>query len=145
MFVCGEIGSDVNEYTLSTGFNVSTASYTRVFSVSAQDTAPKDLAFNTDGTKMFVLGGTGDDINEYILSTGFNVSTATYSQNFSVASQDTSPTGLAFNADGTKMFVLGQVGSDVNTNTYYLQALMFLQQRILKTFLFLHKKPLQQV
>jgi hypothetical protein len=51
----------------------------------------RDLAFNNDGTKMFIVGDTGDDVNEYTLSTGFDVSTASYSQNFSISAQETSP------------------------------------------------------
>jgi DNA-binding beta-propeller fold protein YncE len=117
MFVVGLSGQDVNEYTLSTGFNVSTSSYSQNFSVSAQESEPRDIAFNTDGTKMFILGNTGDDVNEYILSTGFDISTATYSQNFSVSAQETSPYGLAFNTSGTKMFVVGGSGDDINEYT----------------------------
>ena len=71
MFVSGVDGDDVNEYTLSTAFDVSTASFVDNFSVAAQDTGPTGLAFNNDGTKMFVAGLIGDDVNEYTLSTGF--------------------------------------------------------------------------
>ena len=35
------------------------------FDVSAQDTTPRGIAFNNDGTKMFVVGDTENDINEY--------------------------------------------------------------------------------
>jgi SpoU rRNA methylase family enzyme len=114
MFIVGQSGDDVNEYTLSTGFDVSTATFVDSFSVSAQETNPTDIAFNTDGTKMFVVGSTGDDVNEYALSTGFDVSTASFTDSFSVASQDTEPTGIAFNTDGTKMFIVGTTGNDVN-------------------------------
>ncbi len=117
MFLTGYDGDDVNEYTLSTGFDVSTASFVDSFSVSSQEDNPSDLAFNSDGTKMFVVGITGDDINEYTLSTGFDVSTASYDSNFSVASQDTEPTGLTFSTDGKKMFVIGNSGNDVNEYT----------------------------
>lgn len=114
MFIPEADGEEVNEYDLSTGFDVSTALYSRTFSVSAQDTFPSDIDFNSDGTKMFVLGRAGQDVNEYTLSTGFNISTATFAQNYSVASQETFPTGLAFNTNGTKMFVIGFTGDDVN-------------------------------
>jgi len=117
MFVVGFIGVDVNEYTLSTGFDVSTASFVDSFSVNAQDTYPIGIAFNNDGTKMFVTGYIGDDVNEYTLSTAFDVSTASFVDSFSVAAQETSPRGLAFNNDGTKMFVMGYVGVDVNEYT----------------------------
>jgi hypothetical protein len=36
------------------------------------------IAFNTDGTKMFIVGDTGDDVNEYALSTAFDVSVQAY-------------------------------------------------------------------
>jgi SpoU rRNA methylase family enzyme len=114
MFIVGAIGDAVYEYTLSTGFDVSTASYSQSLSVAAQETTPTDLSFNANGTKMFILGYTGDDVNEYTLSTGFDLSTASYSQNFSISAQETNPTGIAFNADGTKMFITGTVGDDVN-------------------------------
>ena len=114
MFIVGTSGDDVNEYALSTGFDVSTASFTDAFSVAAQQAAPTAIAFNTDGTKMFVLGTTGADVNEYALGTGFDVSTSTFVAVFSVVAQDTIPVGLAFNTDGTKMFVVGEAGQDVN-------------------------------
>ena len=55
MFVTGFAGDDVNEYTLSTGFDVSTASFVDSFSVQLKS-LPTDVTFNNDGTKMFVLG-----------------------------------------------------------------------------------------
>ena len=113
MFVLGAGGVDVNEYTLSTGFDVSTATFVDSFSVSSQDTDPTGLAFNADGTKMFVSGNTGNDVNEYTLSTGFDVSTASFVDSFSVSAQDTAPQEVEFNADGTKMFVLGSSGDAV--------------------------------
>ena len=114
MFVLGSIGDDVNEYTLSTGFDVSTASFVDSFDVSSQETTPSGLDFNNDGTKMFVVGGIGDDVNEYTLSTGFDVSTASFVDSFDLSSQDAFPTGIDFNTDGTKMFVVGYYGKDVN-------------------------------
>lgn len=107
MFICGFSGEDVNEYSLSTAWNVSTASFVRVFSVSAQDTTPGGLSFKPDGTKMYVLGNAGDDVNEYNLSTAWNISTASFVQNFSVAAQEGFPRGLFFRTDGLKMYVVG--------------------------------------
>jgi hypothetical protein len=117
MFVVGSIGDDVNEYACTTGFDVSTCSFTDAFSVSGQEMFPRGLAFNTDGTKMFVVGSIGDDVNEYACTTGFDVSTCSFTDAFSVSGQETGPAGLAFNTDGTKMFVIGPVGDDVNEYT----------------------------
>ena len=52
------------------------------------------ITFNNDGTKMYIVGFAGKDANEYTLSTAFDVSTASYSQNFSVNAQETSPYGV---------------------------------------------------
>ena len=117
MFVVGRSGKDINEYTLSTGFDVSTASFVDSFDVRNEETQPKGLAFNNDGTKMFVVGYTDDEVLEYTLSPGFDVSTATFVDGFSVRDEDLIPAGLAFNNDGTKMFVAGQHGDDVNEYT----------------------------
>jgi sugar lactone lactonase YvrE len=113
MFVLGTADQDVNEYTLSTGFDVSTASFTHSFSVAAQETAPRGIAFNADGTKMFVVGQTGDDVNEYTLSTGFDISTASFVDSFNVSAQDGVPQGIAFSTDGNKMFVVGNQNDSV--------------------------------
>ena len=85
MFVVGSQNDRVYEYTLGTGFDLTTASYTDYELVSAQETSPSDVTFNTDGTKMFVLGWTGRDVNEYTLSTGFDLSsTVTFIDSYNV-------------------------------------------------------------
>jgi hypothetical protein len=117
MFIVDIAGQDVNEYALSTGFDVSSASYTQNFSVASQDTAPTGISFNAAGTKMFVCGYTNDNVYEYTLSSGFNLSTASYAQALDVSGQDTLPKDVVFNTDGTKMFVLGGIGEDVNEYT----------------------------
>ena len=117
MYVLGDSGNDVNEYTLSTPWDISTSSYVQVFSVSAQESVPRSIHFKDDGTKMYVMGTTGDDVNEYTLSTPWDISTASYVQVFSVAGQEDIPHGLFFKPDGTKMYVIGRTGDDVNEYT----------------------------
>jgi DNA-binding beta-propeller fold protein YncE len=114
MYILGNNGDDVNEFSLSTAWQISTASYVQNFSVSAQDVAPYSLFFKPDGTKMYILGNIGDDVNEYSLSTAWDVSTASYVQNFSVSAQDTVPSAVFFKDDGTKMYVTG-----IGTNRVY--------------------------
>ena len=114
MFVLGQFNIVVCEYTLSTGFDLSsTVTFIDCKSVSPVGFA-EELAFNPDGTKMFVLDNTGNDVNEFKLTTGFDVSTASYVQTFSVNTQENDPTGFAFTYGGTKMFVTGWTGDDVN-------------------------------
>jgi sugar lactone lactonase YvrE len=114
MYVCGTSGDDVNEYALSVAWDVSTASYTTAFSVAAQDTSPRGVSFKGDGTKMYILGQAGKDVNEYDLSTAWDVSSASYVQNFSVVAQENDPVEIFFKPDGTKMYISGNTGNDVN-------------------------------
>ena len=113
MYVLGSSGDDVNEYDLSSAWEVSTASYVQSFSVVAQETSPNALFFKPDGTKMYFIGYAGDDVNEYNLSTAWDISTASYLQSFSVAAQETNPFGLFFKGDGTKMYITGWVTDSV--------------------------------
>ena len=48
------------------------------FDVNPQETFPRGLAFNSDGSKMFVVGNSNDKAHEYNLGTDFDVSTAVY-------------------------------------------------------------------
>ena len=108
-YVTGTGNDTVYQYTVSTAWDISTASYaSKSLSVGSQDTSPLEMCFNNNGTKMFVCGGSGDDVNEYTLSTAWDVSTGIFVDSFSVVSQTATPRGIAFNADGTKMFVQGQ-------------------------------------
>ena len=52
------------------------AVFVDAFSVASQETDLQGITFNTDGTRMYVTGKVGDDVNEYTLTTGFDVSTA---------------------------------------------------------------------
>ena len=129
MFVSGNTGKDINSYTLSTGFDLSTATFDDIngngkgFDISDQDVQTRGIAFNNDGTIMYYLGNLDDDINVYTLSTGFDLSTATFNDingdgsGFDISGQVTVPRGITFNNDGTKMFIVGDVGNDINSYT----------------------------
>ena len=108
MLITGIGGDDVNEYSLSSAYDVSSASFVDLFSIASQETNPQDLLFNSDGTTMWIVGDDNDALIQYTLTSGFDVSTASYtSTGSSLASQDTSPMGAAFNSDGTKLYVVG--------------------------------------
>ena len=89
MFIVGTDDKTVDEYNLSTGFDVSTASYVDGFSVGSQETVPTGLEFSADGKRMFITGNNGDDVTEYKLTTAFDVSTASHVGQFDVSSQET--------------------------------------------------------
>ena len=106
MYLTGLVGNAVFEYALSTAFDVSSAGYTTFYSVFPE-TSPTGLAFNNDGSKMFVVGNTGGAVREYGLGTVFDVSSAGFTTSFSIVTEESSSTDLAFNSDGSKMYVMG--------------------------------------
>ena len=114
MYVVGDTNNAVSEYDLSSAWDISTASYLQNFNVGSEEAQPSGVSFKPDGTKMYVIGFNGDEVNEYDLSSAWDVSTASYLQTFSVQGQDAIPEGLFFKPDGTKMYVVGNAGNDIN-------------------------------
>jgi len=55
---------------------VTSASHADVYTMSFTGADPSGIAFSASGTKMFIVGAAGDEVNVYKLSTGFDVSTA---------------------------------------------------------------------
>jgi hypothetical protein len=115
MYILGQTNNSVFQYTLSTPWSVATASYDSIsFSVATQETSPTSVSFKPNGLSMYVVGTASDSVNQYTLSTAWNVSTATFLQSFSIAGQEGNSSGLAFTGDGSRMFVSGNTGDDVN-------------------------------
>ena len=117
MFVVGW-ADNVLEYTLATAYDVSSATYAgnaERYNVGSQEASARSIAFNNDGTKMFITGSASDIIHEYTLSTAYDVSTSTYagaSESFLI-SEDGSVVSVVFNNIGTKMYVLGTTNDKV--------------------------------
>ncbi len=113
LYVVSAGNTAVYEYDLSTAWDVSSGTYNQAFDVGNQEGNPNTIFFKDDGTKMYILGRNGDDVNEYNLSTAWDISTASYSQVFSVASQETNPFGMFFKPDGLKLYIVGLINNTV--------------------------------
>ena len=109
MYMVGFQTDRVYQYSLSTAFDLSTASYDSVnFSVGTQDSNPRAIAFNGDGSKLYFAGVNSDAVYQYSLSTAFDLSTTSYdSVSLSVATEDTNVFSLLFNGDGSRFYILG--------------------------------------
>ena len=86
MFVLGVNDDGVDTYTLTTGWDISTASHTAFDSLATENNSPYGLDFSPDGTKMVVAGQTDDELLYYTLSTAWTISSKTYQGKY-----DTSP------------------------------------------------------
>lgn len=121
MYIVGATNVTLYQYTLSTAWDVSTASYSNKFlGVNAQDNNPSGMAFNTDGTILYVGGYGNDKIYQYSLSVAWDISTATYSKSFSIVNDEATITGLIFDPTGTIVYIIGDSATDY-FNSYKLE------------------------
>ena len=120
MYVVTYGDSNVHQWTLSTAYDVSTASFTRTFD-TGRDDYRHGIRFKPDGTKMYICGGnytTDDKTDQYTLSTAWDISTASYdSISLDHSSQDDQPNDILFNDDGTKFYMLGGSGHTISEYT----------------------------
>jgi hypothetical protein len=88
-------------------FEVDNASFLSRFDFSSEDNKSVGVAFIPDGSAMYMVGNNTAKIYQYVLSTAFDVTTASLTSSFDVSSQDGVPAGITFNPDGSAMFIPG--------------------------------------
>ena len=111
---------EIDYWSLTTAFDISTATHDGAFSISGQEARANSIAFNNDGTRMFVAGAGNDSqhrIHEYSLSTGFDLSsTVTHLNTEDLSSFHNYIDGVTFNYDGTKMYTIRGFEHDNNVS-----------------------------
>ena len=115
MYTVDSIALEVEEYDLTTAYDIQTADpgATRTYDFDGRVVDVQGIEFNNDGTKMFVADSTANTIYSYTLSTGFLVTSASYTASFDLTGSNQEVTSIAFNNDGTKMFVVDATTGDV--------------------------------
>jgi hypothetical protein len=107
----------VHRYTLSTPWNLNTATYDVQFDLSTEESTPEGIQLTPDGRIMYIIGSGGDKINQYSIPTNWDVSSAVAALVLDTSSQDTIPQGLFIRPDYKKVFVLGRQGSAIDVYT----------------------------
>ena len=118
MYTIGTQGDSIDQYTLSTPWDVTSAGTATTFSVAAQDGTPTDVWVGNAGTKLYVLGNSTNRVHQYTMSVAYDISTATYdSVSFNISGQEVSAQALDFKPDGLEMYVAGNSSDSVNRYT----------------------------
>jgi len=132
LYVIGSPGT-AYQYTLSTAFDVSTASYaSKSLDTTSQTSDTTSLALSSDGASLYVMSNGNDTVFKYTLSTPNDLATASYSGfSFTTTSQDTTPYGVAVKTDETQVYITGAQNDSVyqyslstsltTGSTYYVQ------------------------
>lgn len=129
LYVVGTSSDDANEYDLSRPFDTSSATFNQAFALNTNANNPQGIFFKDDGTKMFISTDDGTErVAEYALSTAWDVSTATYTDNLDVSAKVSMTRGIHFKPDGTEIFIADMLNKifkytlstawDVSTGTY---------------------------
>lgn len=131
VWYCGTSQQKVFEHTVSTPFDMSTitSAAVSVYDTTADGvTAPINISFNADGSKMYLQELPANyKINEFDLGTEFDVSTATFVQEYDYATDISSAYANGFFINGTEIYLNAQDdklykftwdGNDVTTMSY---------------------------
>lgn len=114
MYVIGITNDRLYEYSLSTAWDISTASFVRFISLIALDGSVYSSTFKPDGSKLYLSGTDNDSIYELTLTTPWDITTALGAYLLDVGTQDTVPCSVHFKPDGTRMYMAGNNSDRVN-------------------------------
>ena len=108
-------GDTVIQYSLTTPFDISTATKTSETVLEILDADDEDdkidrphaIEFKPDGKVMYVIHSlTGyKSVEQFDLTTAWDTSTLSYNTRFSVSNNDVQLRGLTFKPDGTRMYI----------------------------------------
>ena len=103
MWFVGSGNSSIYQYTLSTAWELSTATYDSVSLVISAD--PESVWFRPDGMGFFTVDSTTDELYYYALSTAWDISTGSSTPTASYALPGANPKGVWGKPDGTRLYV----------------------------------------
>jgi len=103
-----------DKFNASTAYDITTLTYAQSFGVSAQEIYTNSGFMSPDGLHLYLAGNQGNDLNEYSLSTAYDLSTASYVRNslgvYNVGA-------IWFKPDGTKFYWSNFTAGNVKTHT----------------------------
>ena len=107
MYVLGGATNNVYQYTLSTPWNVATATFTTRANIAPQDTTATGFTFNYIGTRAYLAGATGDNIYSYTLTEAWNVATMAYASNLYIGAREGTVSGLYISNTESSVYFIG--------------------------------------
>ena len=106
MFIVGQGTSVMHQYSLTSPFDIASATVEKTLNIGAYSTSLTKVVFSDDGTKMFLNSYGDKEIEEFELATPFDIGSVTHIRTVGTAGFDPTVTDAIFNEDGTKLFLL---------------------------------------
>lgn len=113
MFVSSTLGDGVYQYSLSTAWDVSTASFDQSTDISGSVSQARGVEWGAAGDKVFFADFGNENIAEYDAGTPYNISSLTLNRTLDVSSEDTGPSGLAWKPDGERLYMSGTSNDNI--------------------------------
>ena len=109
MYICGESGDSVVQYSLTVPYSIQSAVYTTKEFNPAEMSNIESVSVNSTGDKLYLLGGSV--LYQYTLGTQFDIATASYdSKSYNFSTQTSYPYGFDMTEDGTILLMTGNTG-----------------------------------
>jgi hypothetical protein len=129
LYVIGTTNSKIHQYNLNTPWDISTASYSsKQYQVSLEEISPEGITFKNDGTSFYIIGSENKSF-KYNLSIPWDISTATYSEEYLELSEyDPTMKDIFFREDGYDLYFVGNTYAGIysfsltysyNISSYY--------------------------
>ncbi|MDB3946984.1 Ig-like domain-containing protein [Candidatus Pelagibacter sp.] len=111
LYILGRNTNKIFQYSLGTAYDISTINATASAASGVAGVVISDaisnlgngFIFNNNGSKLFAISGTS--INEYSLSTGYDISTLNENASDTFDTSIGGLRGMSFNSDGTKLLI----------------------------------------
>jgi len=113
-FVCDNDAQVVESYTTSNSYDISDTLQFDRLDISDQVSGASGLAFNAGGTRLYVIGVEDTQIHQYSLSTGFDLSTASFDKSETLDNIGVDgATGLDVKPDGSRWYAYKEGSKEV--------------------------------
>jgi len=115
VYIVGQTTDAVLQYAVTgSGFDIHSLSFEYQLDVPTEETYVNGIKFKQDGSQMFIVGTTEDEIYQYNLSKNWDISSARFVNSFSVSSEEPHPHGLFLKPDDSGFYVAGTGGDEIN-------------------------------
>lgn len=110
LYIISDATDNVAQFSLSTPWDISSATYTNKKFVinNPNESNHKAISISSDGSKFFLLGSNTDSVYEFSMTTVWDISTAvSQNRSFSISAYETSPEGMTVSPDGRSFLIIG--------------------------------------
>lgn len=101
----GSTDDVVRQFNLTSAWNISTAVLDTTYDISTYAPFSTGLWFNSDGTRMYITCQSGDEVNQFTLSSAWDVGSASFIGLYDAGGEGSQTNDVFFAPNGTRMFL----------------------------------------